>query len=83
MSYHKDPEVNRAIIELLDALCQWERGSGNGSTLLLIPHNPEEPLVLAVDGKPVSQSAHARGAACATNLFHLAFTNRKEALMRG
>jgi hypothetical protein len=54
MSYHKDPEVNTCIIQLLDALCQWERNSGRRSTLLLIPHSPDENIVLAQDGKPLS-----------------------------
>lgn len=41
MSYHKNEEINKLIIELLDALCTWERNSGRGSTLILIPHTPD------------------------------------------
>jgi hypothetical protein len=53
MSYHKDPEVNKAIIRLLDTLCSWERNTGRRSTLLLIPHNDDEEMIMAQDGKPV------------------------------
>ena len=35
MTYHMDKEVNSAIIRLLDALCQFERGSG--THMILIP----------------------------------------------
>lgn len=52
MSYHMDREVNSALIRLLDALCEFERNSGRGSTLILIPHNISEKNVCAVDGKP-------------------------------
>lgn len=54
MSYHKDDEVNEAIIRLLDALCSWERGTGRRSTLILIPHAADEKIVKAEDGKPVN-----------------------------
>lgn len=51
--HHPDPETNQAITKLLDCLCQWERNTGRGSTLILIPHNSEEETVLAQDGKPM------------------------------
>jgi len=37
MSYteHKDPEVDRALIRLDDALCSWERATGIESVLIL------------------------------------------------
>lgn len=56
MSYHKDKEVNSALIRLLDALCEWERNSGRRSTLILIPHCEDERLVIAQDGKPFPES---------------------------
>lgn len=56
MSYHKDPECNEALIKLLDALCEWERGTGRRSTLILIPHEPDESVVVAEDGKPMAES---------------------------
>jgi len=56
MSYHKDKEVNSAVSRLMDALCEWERGSGRRSTLLLIPHDRDERIVMAQDGKPLPES---------------------------
>jgi len=53
MSYHKDEEVNRAVIKLLDALGSHERNTGRRNTLLLIPHELDEDLVIAQDGKPL------------------------------
>ena len=32
---HPDPEVERALIRLNDALCMWERGTGRESVLIL------------------------------------------------
>ncbi len=61
MSYHRDPEVNRAIIALLDALCMWERDSGNGSHLLLVPEENTRGTVYAMDGKPVSHTPFELG----------------------
>ena len=52
MSYHKDPEVNQALIRLLDALCTWERNAGRRSTLILVPHCSDERILMAQDGKP-------------------------------
>jgi len=54
MSYHKDKEVNSAIIRLLDALCSWERNTWRGSKLILIHDNDEDGrTVFAIDGKPL------------------------------
>lgn len=52
-NYHDDPEVNSAIIRLLDALCAYERASGNGSDLILLTEHKWEGLLLAQDGKPI------------------------------
>ena len=46
---HPDPSVRRALIELIDSLCQWERSTGRGSTLILLEN---EFHIRAVDGKP-------------------------------
>ena len=54
MSYHKNPEINDAIFNLISALCSWERHTGRGSTLLLIPHNDDEEIVAVEDGKPIA-----------------------------
>lgn len=56
MTYHQDPEVNKALIELMDALCTWERNAGRGSTLILIPHSTDERIIVARDGKPGNPS---------------------------
>lgn len=32
---HPDPAVNQALIQLADALCTWERGTGRQSVLIL------------------------------------------------
>jgi len=53
MSYHRDREINNAIVRLLDALCSWERNTGRRSVLLLIPYEADEPIIFAEDGKPV------------------------------
>lgn len=81
MSYHMDKEVNQKIIELLDALCQFERNTGRRSTLELIPHNPDERLVLAQDGKPLPEKQVC--AAMADKIHCLAFKERKELLFGG
>ena len=58
MSYHRLPEINSAIIRLLDALCAWERNTGNGSKLLLVNDNKDDGSNLfAMDGKPIGHSA--------------------------
>ena len=72
-----DKDVSRKIIELLDELCQFERSTGRETTLLLIPHNPNEKLVIAVNGKPISDITAAK-----SDMFYLeAFQKRKKALM--
>ncbi len=81
MSYHKDKEINQAIIRLLDALCEWERNTGRRSTLELIPHNPDEKLVLAQDGKPLPEKQVS--AAMADKVHCLAFKERKELALAG
>ncbi|GEM_PF-3563357 len=50
--YHLDRECDQTYSRLMDALCAWERETGRRSTLLLIPHAPDEKIVVAVDGKP-------------------------------
>jgi len=51
--WHKDPDVEQALIRLNDALCSWERATGRESTLLLIPHNSDEKIVISQSGKPL------------------------------
>lgn len=52
MIYHHDPKIQRLISELLDELCQHERNTGMRSTLIFIPHDSDQPGVIAHDGKP-------------------------------
>lgn len=57
---HMDEEVEKAIITLDDAICTWERTTGKGYTLVLVPHQREEKIHASVDGKPVSPRARTR-----------------------
>ncbi len=54
---HPDPDVQAALVRLLDALCQWERSTGRESLLVLIPVEQEEPVVVADSGKPLGPQA--------------------------
>lgn len=53
MKHHMNRESNEAFSRLLDVLCNWERATGRRTTLLLIPHSPDEIMAAAVDGNPV------------------------------
>ena len=53
--WHRDPEVDKALIRLIDALCTWERNTGRGSTLLYVPVDEDEDPILAIDGKPLDE----------------------------
>ncbi len=53
MSYHADKTVDSLLISLMDALCTWERETGRRSTLILVPHNNGEDILIAQDGKPL------------------------------
>ena len=54
MSWHRDKRVDRALIDLMDALVSWKRDTGRGSRLIFIPDQADETTILLVDGKPVS-----------------------------
>lgn len=54
--WHRNPEVNQALIRLIDALCTWERNTGRGSTLLFVPDHEDEEVILAIDGKPLGHT---------------------------
>lgn len=47
---HKDPEVQKAIVRLDDALCSWERATGIDSVLILREQGGFRHR--AVSGKP-------------------------------
>ena len=56
--YHRSKEIEKAIIRLMDALCTWERNTGNSSKLLLVHENKKDgPNLFAMDGKPIGHSA--------------------------
>jgi hypothetical protein len=71
MSYLKDKKANQKLIELLDELCQTERLSGRGSTIILIPHEIDEQIFIAINGKPASASLSVNKA------IQLAFNERE------
>lgn len=50
---HPSAYVQRAMTELLDALCSWERSTGRESLLVLIPVEHDEEIVVADSGKLV------------------------------
>lgn len=58
MSRHPDKEVDRAFIQLSDALVTWERNTGRGSKLFFIPDYLDddiEDIIFLMDGKPVDE----------------------------
>ena len=54
MQHHMNKDVNAAMVALSDELCMFERDCGRRSTLVLIPHEQDEKMVLIRDGKPVN-----------------------------
>ena len=54
MIRHESERVQKAFIELSDALVSWERDTGRGSRVFYIPDNDDEYTHLLMDGKPVS-----------------------------
>jgi hypothetical protein len=55
---HKCREVDQALTRLMDTLCSWERDTSRGSTLILIPHEDDEDIVLVQDGKPLPENTN-------------------------
>ncbi|MFH0987892.1 MAG: hypothetical protein V1763_00800 [Parcubacteria group bacterium] len=54
--FYQNPEVETALIRLNDLLCEDERNAGSHTVLLLIPLNPNEPIHMSQDGKPLPQN---------------------------
>lgn len=52
---HKDPEVQKALVRLCDALCSWERATGRDSVLILREFGGYE--FRACSGKPQGNSS--------------------------
>ena len=53
MEYHRDLNCDRALIDLNDALCAFERLTDRECTLILVPHQPDEEIVISQSGKPL------------------------------
>ena len=51
--WHIDSRCERAWIELDDAICAFERATGRKYTTLLVPHQPDEEIVMSQNGKPL------------------------------
>jgi hypothetical protein len=53
---HPDPKVRQALLQLEDALCEWERSTGNGAVLILRAAHKGcfEFERRSVNGKPVT-----------------------------
>ncbi len=50
---HINANCERALIVLNDKICAFERGSGREYTLILVPHQPDEEIVISQSGKPL------------------------------
>jgi hypothetical protein len=72
---HKCAEVEEALNRLLDSLCMWERETSRGSTLILIPHEDDEEIITAMDGKPLDDFSVSR-------LIEIAMYRRDESTRR-
>jgi hypothetical protein len=53
--WHPDERVELAMIRFLDELCTWERNTGRGGTVVVIPYASDEPLLIAQNGKLLDQ----------------------------
>ena len=62
MRWHGDPEVEKALIRLIDALCTFERNTFRGSTLIFVPDRVDnvEKAIFVKDGKPIPDDPWAR-----------------------
>lgn len=49
--WHPDERVELALIRFLDELCTWERNTGRGGTVVVIPDDQSEPILIAQNGK--------------------------------
>ena len=56
--WHIDDKIDRMMVQLIDALCAFERNTGRRSHLLFVPEADDEKIVSAMDGKPVSHTPY-------------------------
>lgn len=78
MPSHIDPDCDQAFSRLIDELCEFERFTGRQSTLILIPHNKDEEIAVAVNGKP-----HPLEAQCEIiRVLKHAFRERPESILK-
>lgn len=63
-------EIEAALVRLNDAICMFERGSFQEFTLALIPHNPDLPMHVSLNGKPVLETLHSVALADALTIRH-------------
>jgi len=53
--YHKNKKINDTLMKLMEELCEDERYSGQKTTLVFIPQNKEEKILMIENGKPVPE----------------------------
>lgn len=51
--FHMDDSCEAAIIKLNDELCEWERATSRQVTMIIIPHNADESILVSQNGKPL------------------------------
>ena len=56
--WHIDAEIDRMMVQLIDALCAFERNTGRRSHFLFVPEADDEKIIYAMDGKPVSHTPY-------------------------
>ena len=54
--WHIDPEVEAALVHLDDEICTFERATDRQYTLILVPHSPDEKIIMSQNGKPLPQN---------------------------
>jgi len=55
--WHIDEDCERALTQLNDALCTFERGTGRQYLLVLIPEQPDEGVHVSQGGKPMAMKS--------------------------
>ncbi len=53
MAYHENSQVADALVYIMDALSDWESNTGGKSTLVFIPHDDKNSIVMLQDGTPL------------------------------